>query len=442
MKTFKEFLEVKGIKKEDFDGYKADKQAELLNEFNTEQKAELTAIAAKIEKAANSEDLEALKAEHTELKKKFAESVDTQIEILKNAVIDLQKKAKSEPDPTQRKALSFTDQVKKGLKANVDNLKSLKERSQGNGFALEVKGLTLKEISLGSFTGGNVPVEQRLPGFGDAPSRRVRLLDLIQSGTAESNLITWVYEVSQLGAVGGTLEGELKNELEMAWAVAGLPVVKRTGFMKVTTEVLEDIGQMSTMITNRLRRDLLKDAEEQVYGGNGTAPNLLGLKSIASPIVIGSEFAATVDNPNEIDVLVVAMDNVMENLQEDPNFIMVHHSVVTALKLVKRSTTDKAYIDRLQFVAGQLQLDGVPIIPVHSSLEADKDIFLIGNGSLATLYDKGEISIEIGFDGNDLTTNKRTIVAEWRGALVVEHNERSAFITGSFAAAKAALLKV
>jgi hypothetical protein len=64
---------------------------------------------------------------------------------------------------------------------------------------------------------------------------------------------------------------------------------------------------------------------------------------------------------------------------------------------------------------------------------------LIGNGDLATLYDKGAIRVDVGLDGNDFTENKRTILGEWRGALVVETNDRSAFVTGVLATDAAAI---
>ncbi len=64
---------------------------------------------------------------------------------------------------------------------------------------------------------------------------------------------------------------------------------------------------------------------------------------------------------------------------------------------------------------------------------------MVGNFDLAAVYDKGEIGIDVGLDGNDFTKNTRTILAEWRGAVVVKNNDRTAFVSGTFATDKAAL---
>jgi hypothetical protein len=159
------------------------------------------------------------------------------------------------------------------------------------------------------------------------------------------------------------------------------------------------------------------------------------LKGIASAFAAGV-FANTVDNANSIDVLICAMDQIAIADQPFPTFITMYPSDVTALKLIKTSTTDKRYVDRLTVIAGQLSLDGVPIIA--TTLETAGE-YLIGNGDLATLYDKGAIRVDVGLDGNDFTENKRTILGEWRGALVVETNDRSAFVTGVLATDAAAI---
>ena len=41
-------------------------------------------------------------------------------------------------------------------------------------------------------SGGNVPVEQRLAGMDAIASRRIRMMDVVTRGTAESNVISWV----------------------------------------------------------------------------------------------------------------------------------------------------------------------------------------------------------------------------------------------------------
>jgi len=58
---------------------------------------------------------------------------------------------------------------------------------------------------------------------------------------------------------------------------------------------------------------------------------------------------------------------------------------------------------------------------------------------LATVYDKGSISIEVALAGDDFTKNLRTVRAEWRGVCIVKTNDRGSFITGDFTTDKAAI---
>jgi len=436
-KTFLEFLTVKEISQESFDGLTADKKAELSSEYNTELKSYIVELEQEVKSKSTAEEVAELKSQIKAATEARNEAIDSQMksinESLKQHGIVLKKVA--DGNVSTKSNGTPADQIKSQLEANKDNIETLINGSKSDAKASEFS-LELKDISIsGSITGGNVPVEQRIAGVGNLPTRQVRLLDVIAKGTALSNIISWVYEATEVGNVGGTAEGAVKNQIDLTWVVDSENVKKRTAFFKATTESLEDIEWMNTQIRGNLVKRMEKDLESQVHDGDNVGQNLNGLKGIATPWA-GGTFTGTVDNANEIDVLIVAMDQIAIADQEMPDFITMFPSDVTALKLIKTSTTDRRYVDRLTMVAGQLSLDGVPIIA--TTLETAGE-FLIGNGNLATLYDKGSIRIDVGLDGNDFTENKRTILGEWRGALVVETNDRSAFVTGVFATAKTAL---
>ena len=441
MKTFIDFLESKGIKDDSFQELSLDKQGELSREYNTELKSYISELAAEVKAKAGTEEIEEVTAKFEEAKVKRDEIIDGQIKMINESLKQVGLLAKKASESNVSLSLagtkSISEQAKAVLLTKKDSIQNLingsKSEAKASEFSFE---LNTKDISIGgSISGGNVPVEQRVAGVNNLPTRQIRLLDVLGKGTALSNIISWVYEATETGSVGGTAEGVLKNQIELTWVVDSENVKKRTGFFKATTESLEDIDWMATQLNNNLMKRLSKDIEAQAHAGDGTGQNLNGLKTIASAFS-AAPFALAVDNANEIDVLIVAIDNIMVRDQPMPNFITMHPSDVTSLKLIKTSTTDRRYVDRLTVVAGQLSLDGIPIIA--TTLETQGE-YLIGNGDLTTLYDKGAIRIDVGLDGNDFTENKRTILAEWRGALVTETNDQSAFVTGVFATDIAAL---
>lgn len=426
MKNFESFLTTKGITKEVFATKSAEDMAALYNEYNDATRAEL---AKAIESKATVESIEALKSE---IQSAQVEQMKQLNETLKQHGLAIKKL--SEAEKQEKKAV--VSSIRKGLEENVAKIKAMqgadKEGIKANEFSFKAVGdMTIT----GNVSGGNVPVEQRLGGLNTIASRRVRLLDIVSRGVATSNVISWVYQANKQGAAGGTTEGTTKNQIDFDLVVTSSTVKKRTAYIKVSLEMIGDIDFMESEIRNELMRELMKDVEAQVYEGDNTGNNLNGILTTATAFAAGA-FAATVDNANNADVLTVAMNQILIANQDAPNYILMHPSDVTALKLIKTSTTDRRYIDRLVMVAGNLTLDGVPIVPT-TLVTIDK--YLIGNFDLATVYDKGAVGISVGLDGNDFTKNMITVLAEWRGLVIVKNNDRTAFVTGDFSTDKAAL---
>jgi HK97 family phage major capsid protein len=421
MNKFQEFLAKKGITSDEFATKSAEEMAGLYNDFNSE-------LAKSIEELTNtSATKENIQTAIDELRGSQLEQMKTLNEALKEMGLAI--KAGSEGEFFQ-KGETLADV----LKANKDAIATLKENRDAPWVKMTVKTVgTMLESN--NVSGGNVPVEQRIAGLNTIAIRRVRLMDLVSRGTATSNVISWVYQSSKEGAAGGTAEGATKNQIDFDLVVASQVVVKRTAFIKVSTEMLDDIDFIEAEINNELLRELNKDVELTSYSGNGTAPAMNGVRTVATAFAAG-DFALAIDNANEADVLVVAINQIAIAEQPEPTAILMHPTDVAKLLVIKVSATDKRYVERLVMVAGQLSLDGIPII---KTTLVTAGTYLVGAFNLATLYDKGSVSLEMGLDGNDFSKNLRTIIAEFRGAMVVKNNDRTAFVKGTFSTDKAAL---
>lgn len=420
-KTFKEFLDAKSMTQEKFDALGAEEKAGLYNEYNTELKNYIEKLEENVDGKASKEDLEKAVRELDSQRLEQMKALNDSMKEMGLSIKALSEGTKKEDAPSLLKA----------LKDNKDNLKTLKESKNGE-FTFKVAAPMLESTNI---SGGNVPVEQRIEGLNTIASRRVRLMDIVSRGNATSNIISWVYQANKDGAAGGTTEGDAKNQVDFDLVVASQSVVKRTAYIKVSTEMLDDISFIESEIRNELMRELLKDVEQTAYNGDGTGTNMNGVLTTATAFAAGT-FALSIDNANEVDVLVVAMNQIKIAEQGMPNYILMHPSDVTALKVVKVSSTDKRYVERLAMIGGTLSLDGVPII---ETTLVTQGTYLVGDFSLATLYSKEEMNIQIGLDADDFTKNLRTIIAEYRGAMVVKNNDRTAFVTGTFATDKAAL---
>lgn len=423
MNKFNLFLTEKGISQDQFKEKSAEDMASLYNEYNEKSANDLKVLVEK----GQEDNVEAIKS----LKEEIAENTKLQMKSLNETIKQYGLQIKKLSEQEKADGVGVVNSVRKGLDLNKDELTKMKGNKNAS-ISFKAAGTMLLS---GNVSGGNVPVEQRIEGLNTIASRQIRLLDVVARGTADSNIISWVYQANKDGAAGGTAEGNLKNQLDFDLVVNSESVKKRTAFIKVSEEMLDDVSYMESEIRNELIRELLKDVESQVYNGDGTGSNLRGIYSVADAFV-GTDFAGTVDNANEADVLTVAMNQIQVAEQGMANFAMVHPNMITTLKLIKTSETDRRYIDRLAMNAGQLSLDGVTLVPTTL---VGKDEYLIGDFGLATVYDKGDLRIEVGRDSDDFTKNLVTILAEWRGLCIVKNNDRSAFVKGLFSVDKAVL---
>jgi len=417
---FNEWLVSKGYElKEDTS---AEKMAEYYNEFNAIKQEELKQAIS----AENKENIDSLKAELTELRLEQSKALNDAFKDVGLAIKNASETAKGDV------SLTNVDSLEKALKDNEESLKAIANGDKKERVSFKAAGTMLISSNV---SGGNVPVEQRLVGMNAIASRQIRLLDIVSRGTASSNVISWVYQANKDGAAGGTAEGSLKNQIDFDLVVNSESVKKRTAFIKVSEEMVGDIDFMRSEINNELMRELLKDVENQVYQGDGMGNNLNGIRTVATAFA-GGTFAGTIDNANAVDVLTVAANQIAIAEQPMPNYILMHPSDITALKMVKVSATDKRYVERLALVAGNLSLDGMPIIGTTLVTAGE---YLIGAFDLSTVYDKGEMSIELGRDSDDFTKNLVTVLAEWRGLCIVKNNDRTAFVKGVIATDAAVL---
>lgn len=398
------------------------KAEELAATFNETYSKSVEKLNESIEAKASKDEIATLKVELEEMRLEQSKALNT---ILKDTALSIKKLSEKEV-----KDLESTPTVFENLTKNADKIKGLRE----SGGKINFKAVGTMTIA-GNVSGGNVPVEQRIAGMNAIASRRIRIFDIVSRGVASSDVISWVYQSGKEGAAGQTAEGVLKNQIDYDLVVASESVKKTTAFIKISDEMLDDVDFMNSEINNELSRELLKAVEAQIYEGDGTGTNLNGIKTTATAFAAGA-FALAVDNANIVDVLRVAMNQILIADQDPATFILMHPSDVTALKLVKVGSADNRYVDELQIIAGQLTLDGVPII---ATTLVTVDEYLVGNFSLATIYDKGSVNIEMGLDANDFTLNLMTVRAEWRGLVVVKNNDRTAFVTGDFTTDKAAL---
>jgi HK97 family phage major capsid protein len=424
MKTLNDFLTEKGIEMSAFEAMTGDEQAKLYVEYNTALKESYKALETRVGDSATKEELEAMRSEMAKAKEEQVEHLNATLKTMGLAIKNANDVSKDDVSLTSKESLS------KGLEEKAEELKAMSETGQGKVTMKVVGDMTI----IGNVSGGNVPVEQREAGVNNIARRRTFIRELISNGVATSNLISWVEQTGVEGAPAGTVEGTLKNQIDFDLVVVSSAVKKRTAFIKVSTEMLGDIDFMRSEINNELTQRLSLDIDDQILNGNNAGQNLNGIIPQSTAWAAGA-FALSVVDPNIADVLTVA-DNQIEVANHMASVYVVHPTDMTALRLAK--STDAQYVDRLQDVAGQMSLDGIPVV---KNTGIAQDTFLAMDGSKASVFSRGEMTIQVGLDSDDFTKNMRTVLIEWRGLNRIKGNDTTAFVTGTVSTSITALLK-
>lgn len=374
--------------------------------------------------AASKEELKTI-SEDIELLKKMQNVITTQGE----AITELETKNNNR---TQREK-SFSDELLDVLTANSAKLKAMKAGGDKASIRMELKAVG--NMALGTNITGQIPLASREAGITRIVRRNPFILGLVNVGTIASNLWEWVEQKNPEGGAAMTAEGTKKSQADFDLVLASASVKKVTAFIKVTTEMLDDVELMRAEIDNELVELLDLKIDEQLLSGDGLTVNLIGILENAVAWAAGS-FALSIVLPNQADVLRVAI-NQIRVAQFNPNAILMHPTDVAKLELTKG--TDGHYImPPFTSIDGTI-VKGLPVIENVGVTEGD---FLVGDFTKAGVRFRKGITLDVGFENDDFTKNFVTILAEARLVQRVKSNHYPAFVTGTFATAITALTKV
>ena len=245
------------------------------------------------------------------------------------------------------------------------------------------------------------------------------ILDFVDLGTTDKGSITWVDEVEGEGSVSTTAEGVTKNQIDVDYQEKIANETKYTGFAKVTEESLENIAYMEGEI-NRVLNEKLTLAK--------SAAVLSGIVSAATTFSL-TDFDDSTKDADIIDAIVAA------TTQSEMSGFVPTSIVMNPIDVAKFQLTKSSNMPRIQTVAGRTMVNGLNVI---RTTQITKGTFVLGDFSKYRVRIHKE-KLVMGWDSDDLTKNKRTIVGESRLIQYVSSNEKTSFIKGTFATIIAAL---
>lgn len=270
---------------------------------------------------------------------------------------------------------------------------------------------------------GALKTPQYVPGIIPPGLQQLRIRDLLMWGTTTQAAIQYFKELAFTNNAAPVTENVLKPESGITFAADTASVITIAHFIKCSRQVLADVPQLESYIDGRLRYGLKLKEEAQLLNGSGVGNNLNGLYTGASDY---SNPGVTVDTENRMDRLRLAI------LQAELTGYYVDGLVLspidwTSIELLK-TASDKNYLVGNPFGGIQPMLWGRPVVASQSMSAGN---YLVGAfGMAAQGWDREQMTVQIGYDGDDFTNNRLTLLCEERLALTIYRAD--ALVKGSF----------
>ncbi len=281
--------------------------------------------------------------------------------------------------------------------------------------------VTLRSKTLMQASAGWDPESIRLPGFVEDATRPITLLDIIPLAQTDSDTIKYMEETTRTHAAAEKSEGSTFAESTFAFTERTSPVQKITDSLPVTDEQLEDVAFLNSYIVNRITFGLRQRLDLQVLVGNGTPPNLDGIKNV-------SNILTTAKGGDPIpDAFFKAMVAIRVTGRAQPTHHIIHPTNWQTVRLLR--TADGVYIWGNPSESGVDRMWGLPVI------QSDNDS--AGTGYVGSflpawisLFERRGVDIQVGYTGSQFVEGKRTIRGDLRAAFVLFRPEAFSTVTG------------
>lgn len=256
---------------------------------------------------------------------------------------------------------------------------------------------------------GYAPESIRAPGFVEAATRPIQMLDIIPMFQTDQSSYKYMEETTRQHGAGARAEGGDYAESTFAFTERSSPVQKITDSLPVTDEQLKDVPSMNGYIDSRLTFGIRQKLDGLTVVGDGADPNLRGLKNLA-----GIQTQAAGTDP-AMDAFFKSMTKIRLVGRATPTHHAMHPLDWQNIRLTR--TVDGIYIFGSPTDAGPERLWGLPVV------QQDADVQGRGyTGSFlpmfVSLFERQGVDIQIGFVGTQFAQGKRTVRADMRAALV------------------------
>lgn len=247
---------------------------------------------------------------------------------------------------------------------------------------------------------------------------RLSLRDVLDVQRTTSDAVKFTRIVSYTRAAATVARSALKPQAAMVLDTVTEPVRDIAVWIPVEEQQLDDLPALAGMINGELLFDLEKHLEEQIMYGDGEGENFDGI--IPNPAVLDCRTEA---GDTLIDISRRGITDVRKAGYE-PNGILV--DPLDWEEIVLEKGTDNRYVWVVVTEGATQRLWGVPVIETiameaFNGDDQEERNLLVGDFARgATLWDRRDAAILVGWINDQFVRNQRTILAELRAAFGVK----------------------
>ena len=269
-------------------------------------------------------------------------------------------------------------------------------------------GDTLGVKTLMSTAAGYAPQAIRLPGIVEMGTRPIQLLDILPMFQTEQNAVVYMEETTRTHGAAEAAEGGTYAESAFAFTERNTPVRKITDSLPVTDEQLADVAMMNGYINSRLLFGVRQRLDRQCLMGDGSSPNLRGLKNVA-----GIQTQARGTDP-VVDTFFKAMTKVRVTGRAVPTHHLIHPTDWQGIRLMRDANGN--YIWGPPSEGGPERLWGLQVVQIDAD-NAGTGYTGAFDVSTVGLFERQGVDVAVGYTGTQFTEGKRTVRADTRAAL-------------------------
>ena len=247
-------------------------------------------------------------------------------------------------------------------------------------------------------------------------------MDYIQQIPTADASVVYMEQTTHTSSAAPVAEGSAPSQAAYVYTTRESTVRRISTIIPVTEEVLADAPLIESLLRQNLTGDLMRAVENQVLTGNGTAPNLRGIRNFSS--------VQTYSKPSDehfLDAGLNARNLIVKNAFVAPDLWIMHPDDYRDMGLIKAVetqgyTTAGAVVSSTEGFGRYIWNDPVGGLPrfVHGMAVIESTAVSAGNsimgafGTQCHIRDRQDVTFRFGTTGTQFNEGELTIRADVR----------------------------